>query len=317
MPALPATGAADPAPRRRASARRRPRLADRLEALGATLVAAVFGALPIDCASALGGAIGRAIGPRLAVSRVARDNLRRAFPECDEAAIARIVAGMWDNLGRVAAEYPHLRRIRLFERGGRVETRGFEHIDRALAAGRRMIIFSGHLGNWEIGALAPAQYGFPAAQIYRAAENPRIDRLLAGLRGAHGELIPKGRLAARRAIAALAGGRHLTLLADQKMNDGIAVPFFGRPAMTAPALAHLALRFDCAVLPARVERLRGARFRLTVYPPLPLPRDRDRHAAAAALMAAVNATLEAWIRERPEQWLWVHRRWPDEPEETG
>jgi Kdo2-lipid IVA lauroyltransferase/acyltransferase len=285
------------------------RLAHRLEAWSAALLAAGAGSLPIDCASSVGGALGRAIGPFLGVSRVARQNLRRAFPELDEAGIARIVGAMWDNLGRVVAEYPHLREIRLFERGGRVETRGFEHIDRAIAAGRRMIIFSGHLANWEIGALAPAQYGFPAAQIYRAAGNPRIDRLLARLRGAHGELIPKGRLAARQAIAALQSGRHLTLLADQKMNDGIAVPFFGRDAMTAPALAHLALRFDCDVLPARVERLGGARFRLTVYPPLPLPRGRDRHAGAAILMMAVNRTLETWIRERPEQWLWVHRRW--------
>ncbi len=283
-----------------------------LEAAGVMLLAAGFAVLPLDCASALGGLIGRAIGPRLGVSQVARRNLRRAFPACEEAEIARIVAAMWDNLGRVAAEYPHLRRIRLFARGGRVETRGIEHVDRAIAAGRRMIIFSGHLANWEIAALAPAQYGIPAAQIYRAMENPLIDRLLARLRGAHGELIPKGSLAARRAIAALASGRHLTLLADQKMNDGIALPFFGCEAMTAPALAHLALRFECDVLPARVERLRGARFRLTVYPPLPLPSGPDRHRAVALLMAAVNATLEAWIRERPEQWLWVHRRWPDE-----
>jgi Kdo2-lipid IVA lauroyltransferase/acyltransferase len=81
--------------------------------------------------------------------------------------------------------------------------------------------------------------------------------------------------------------------------------------MTAPALAVLALRFDCDVLSLRVERLDGARFRVTVFPPLPLPRSGDRHADAAALMARVNATLEAWIRDRPEQWLWVHRRWPD------
>jgi Kdo2-lipid IVA lauroyltransferase/acyltransferase len=95
------------------------------------------------------------------------------------------------------------------------------------------------------------------------------------------------------------------------MNDGIPVPFFGRPAMTAPALAVLALRFDCDVLPARVERLDGARFRLTVFPPLPLPRSGEPHADAAALMYLVNVTLEAWVRDRPEQWLWVHRRWPD------
>jgi KDO2-lipid IV(A) lauroyltransferase len=81
--------------------------------------------------------------------------------------------------------------------------------------------------------------------------------------------------------------------------------------MTAPALALLALRFDCAVLPARVERLKGAHFRLTLYPPLELPRTGNRDADVAALMAAVNATLERWIRERPEQWFWVHSRWPE------
>ena len=95
------------------------------------------------------------------------------------------------------------------------------------------------------------------------------------------------------------------------MNDGIPVLFFGRLAMTAPALAILALRFDCDVLPLRVERLNGARFRVTVFPPLPLPRSGEPRADAAALMARVNAILEEWIRDRPEQWLWVHRRWPD------
>ena len=119
------------------------------------------------------------------------------------------------------------------------------------------------------------------------------------------------RATAQRVDRAPRRGTHLSLLADQKMNDGIPVPFFGRPAMTAPALAVLALRFDCDVLPARVERLDGAHFRLTVFPPSPLPRTGKPHADAAALMACVNGTLEAWIRDHPEQWLWVHRRWPD------
>src|SRR5207248_8425598 len=155
--------------------------------------------------------------------------------------------------------------------------------------------------------LAGVQYGIPVAQIYRASNNPLLDRMIARFRGDAGELIPKGTVAARRAIAALRRGTHLTLLADQKMNDGIPVPFFGRPAMTAPALASLALRFDCELLPARVERLGGARFRLTVFPPLPLPRSGDHHADLAAVMARVNETLAAWIRDRPEQWLSLHR----------
>jgi KDO2-lipid IV(A) lauroyltransferase len=288
-----------------------PRFAHRLEAWGAAFLVAVFGLLPLDCASALGGALARRIGPFLGISKRARLNLRRALPELSETEIARVVAGMWENLGRVAAEYPHLQKIRVFEPSGRVETHGLEHIDRAVAAGRRMIIFSGHIANWEIAMLAAVQYGISVAQIYRAANNPLVDRMITRFRGDAGELIPKGAVAARRAVATLRRGAHLTMLADQKMNDGIPVLFYGRPAMTTSALAALALRFDCDLLPARVERLSGAHFRLTVFPPLPLPRTGDSHADAAALMAQVNAILETWIRDRPEQWFWVHRRWSD------
>src|SRR5215469_4417300 len=288
---------------------RTPLLRHRLEAWGAAVFFGMFKFLPLDYASALGGVLARLIGPHLGVSRHARRNIRRALPELSEAEIAGVVAGMWDNLGRLAAEYPHLRKIGVFKPGGRVETHGFEHVDRSLAAGRSMIIFSGHIANWEIGMLAGTQYGIPVAQIYREANNPLMDRMIARFRGEGSDFIPKGAIAARRAIAALRGGAHLGLLADQKMNDGIPVPFFGRPAMTAPALAVLALRFDCDVLPLRVERLDGARFRVTVFPPLPLLRSGEPHADAAALMARVNATFEAWIRDRPEQWLWLHQRW--------
>jgi len=290
---------------------REPRLADRLEAWGAAFFFGVFKLLPLDCASAVGGALARRIGPFLGVSKHARRNIRRAFPELSETEIADLIGSMWSNLGRVAAEYPHLRKIRVFEPGGRVETHGFEHVDRAVAAGRRMIVFSGHIANWEIGMLAGAQHGISVAQIYRALNNPLMDRMIARFRGDRGEFIPKGAIAARRAIAGLRRGTHLGLLADQKMNDGIPVPFFGRPAMTAPALAVLALRFDCDVLPLRVERLDGARFRVTVFPPLPLHRSGEPHAEAVALMAQINAILETWIRDRPEQWLWLHQRWPD------
>jgi len=283
----------------------------RFEAWTASVCVALLRCLPLDAASALGGLLARLIGPRLRVSELARRNLRAAFPDLSEPRIEGLVRGIWDNLGRVAAEYPHLRQIRVFDPGSRVETRGIEHLDRALAAGRRVILFCGHLGNWEIAALAAAQYGLDIAQIYRAPNNPLIDRIVARLRGGGSELIPKGMIASRRAVAALRRGGHVSLLADQKLNEGIAVPFFGRPAMTAPALALLALRFDCTVLPARVERLCGARFRLTLYPPLDVPRTGGRDADIMAMMTAVNATLEAWIRERPEQWFWVHSRWPD------
>jgi Kdo2-lipid IVA lauroyltransferase/acyltransferase len=286
----------------------------RAEACGAALFFAAMRALPLAAASAFGGALGRQIGPRLGISARARHNLRAAMPELSPPQIESIVRGMWDNLGRVAAEYPHLRQIKVFAPGGPVETAGLAHLDRAIATGRPAIIFGGHLANWEIAALAAGQYGIDVAQIYRAPNNPLVNRMVARLRGDAGsdaEFIPKGAVASRRALAALRRGAHLTLLVDQKLNEGIPVPFFGRPAMTAPALAMLALHFECAVLPARVERLHGARFRLTIEPPLEPQRGSDRAADVAALMQRVNQTLEGWIRERPEQWLWVHSRWPD------
>lgn len=282
----------------------------RVEAWLAALLIGALGLLPLDWASALGGFTGRLIGPRLGITKRARLNLRAALPERNLAETETIIRGMWDNLGRVVYEYPHLKKIKVFA-GDRVEVRGLDNLKNALDAGHRVIMFSGHLGNWEIAALAGGQYGIDVAQIYRAANNPLVDAMLARLRGDAGELIPKGAVASRLAVAALRRGGHLSLLADQKLNDGIAVPFFGREAMTAPALAMLAIRFDCDVLPVRVERLRGAHFRLTVYPRLPLPDSGDRVANTLELMAQVNRTLEIWIRERPAQWFWLHRRWPD------
>ena len=126
-----------------------------------------------------------------------------------------------------------------------------------------------------------------------------------------GGLIPRGAEGARRALALMRKGEHLGMFVDQKLNDGIPVPFFGRDAMTAPALARFALKFDCPVVPVRVERLHGSCLRITHYPPIDLPRTGDRQADVAATMAKVNAVIEGWVRERPEQWLWLHNRWPD------
>ncbi|MGD9616038.1 MAG: lauroyl acyltransferase [Alphaproteobacteria bacterium] len=298
----------------------------RFEAACVALFFALCRLLPIDMASGFGGWLGRRVGPLLGVSRQARRNLAAAFPDWPPAEIERVVHGVWDNLGRVAAEYPHLRRIRVFD-GGRVEIRGLDHLERAVAGNRRVILFSGHLANWEIAALAAGQCGLDIAQVYRTPNNPFVDRMIRRWRGGQGrkgqgrkgqghkgrgEFIPKEAVG-RRAVAALRRGAHLTILADQKLNEGIPVRFFGRTAMTAPTVALLALRFGCDVLPARVERLHGARFRLTIEPPLPLPGTGNRAADVASLMTTVNATLERWIRERPEQWFWVHRRWPDHP----
>jgi KDO2-lipid IV(A) lauroyltransferase len=281
-----------------------------VEGAGAWLLFTFLRALPFDWASAFGGFIARNIGLYLGLSNRARDNLRRAMPDLDPTQIERIVRGMCDNLGRFVAEYPHLSQIRIFEPGGRVEIAGLDEILSNRSDGKRYIFFSAHYGNWEIASRAASQAGFAIAGVYRTANNPIVDRLLARMRG-DAELIPKGPGGARYTIAWLKAGNHLSMLVDQKMNDGIPVRFFGRDAMTAPALARLALRFDATVVPVRVLRLKGAHFRLVAETPLALPRSGNSAADTLALMTTVNETVERWVREHPEQWLWVHHRWPD------
>jgi KDO2-lipid IV(A) lauroyltransferase len=287
-------------------------LAHRIEAVGAGLMFGFFRLLPVDAASAVGGWLGRLVGPRLGVTKRAQINLQRALPYLGDAEARLVMRGMWDNLGRVIAEYPHLEEFKVYGNDGRIEFVGDDILDPVIASGKSAIFISAHYGNWEIATMAATQRGLDVAEVYRAANNPWIDRLIASYRGSVGsELIPKGVVAARRSIAAVRDGRHLALLVDQKMNDGIPVRFFGRDAMTAPAVAQLALRFDCAIMPARVERLTGARFRIVLSPPIPVNKTGDRHADTLAIMTAVNAEIESWIHARPEMWLWLHRRWPD------
>ena len=288
------------------------RWSHRFEGWLAGVAFGAVGLLPLDRASALGGALARLIGPHFGVTKRARINLRTALPELSNAEIETIIRRMWDNLGRVMFEYPHLRKIQCFGPESRVEILGVEHIDRSIAAGRQIILVAGHLGNWEIAPLAAEQHDMRVAHVYRAANNPVVDRLIARMRpGLLTEFMPKGSLASRRAVAAVREGMHLGMLVDQKLNDGIPVRFFGRDAMTAPALARLAQRYDLDIIPVRGERLKGAWFRLTVHPKVELPNSGDRNTDVVAIMERVNLILETWIRDRPEQWLWLHRRWPD------
>ena len=281
------------------------------EATALLVVMMVFACLRVDWASTLGGYIGRTIGPRLGVSRCALRNLRCAMPENSEGENRRILRGMWDNLGRAVAEYPHLARI-CAAASGRVEIVNGEAVMDLLTDDRPAIVFGGHFGNWEVGPSTIHRLMGPSLlSVYRAANNPWVNWLLRHqLRSRHA--VAKGAEGGRELLRHLRRGGHIAMLVDQKQNDGIAVPFFGRDAMTAPAIARLSLHFDCPIVPIRVERLVGARFRFTVMPAVEVVDTGDTAVDVLATMTCVNAVIEGWVRARPEQWLWLHRRWPDQ-----
>jgi KDO2-lipid IV(A) lauroyltransferase len=216
---------------------------------------------------------------------------------------------MWDNLGRAVGEHPHLTHI-CDSASGRVDIINGDAIVDLLTSGRPALLFGGHFANWEVGpSTIHRLMGDALLSVYRAPNNRWVDRML------------RRRLPKRRAVAkGAAGGRELVrhlrrggsaaMLVDQKQNDGIAVAFFGAAVMTAPAIARLGLRFDCPILPIRVERLSGARFRFTVLPALETADTGDAAADVLATMTRINAMIEDWVRARPEQWVWLHRRWP-------
>ncbi|OSQ39594.1 lauroyl acyltransferase [Thalassospira mesophila] len=281
-----------------------------LQGLFAHMFYWLFAALPIDTASAIGARIGRWIGPKLSVTRRARRNLERAFPEKTPEELQIIIGDMWDNLGRSIGEVPHIHKI---EPGSdRLEVVGLANGLALKDDGKPGQFFTAHIGNWEVTTLVARIVGMEMMSVYRAPDNPWVDSIFNRARqGFRGEQVPKGPAGARKLTAFLKNGGHAAMLVDQKMNNGIAVPFFGRDAMTAPALAQFCLRYDTPLVPVRVERLQGAHFRMTFYPQMDIVETDDRHKDILTIMTDVNAIMEGWIRERPAQWLWLHRRWPD------
>jgi KDO2-lipid IV(A) lauroyltransferase len=290
------------------------RLLHLVEAAGLLLIFLPVRLMPVDWASALGGWGARLVGPRLPVSRVGRDNLRRAYPEKNAEEIERILVGVWDNLGRYLLEYPHLSRIWDYDAPGggrRIETPDAEEFARLRDSGKPAILFSAHLANWELLPVASARHGLDVTVVFRPPNNPIAAALLQRIRtAAMGELLSTGVHTAIGATERLERGGRLGMLVDQHARLGSEVTFFGRPARVSAMLAKLARRYGCAVHGARVERLGGARFRMRLTPPLDLPPPvEDSAADAAAIMQRVTGVVEDWVREHPEQWLWLHRRW--------
>lgn len=267
--------------------------------------------LPLDWASGLGGWVARSIAPRLRVNRRAMDHLAIAFPDMPETEKRRIIVGMWDNFGRMVAEYPHLGSI-ADPASRRMEVIGAERLAKVQENGRPFIVVSAHMANFELMPISAYRHGHNLSVVSRPVNNPIIQRILLYFRqrptGNWGK-IPKGVDGARQALKLLKQGLNLGVLVDQRNSQGVALPLFGRPARTNLGIAKLAIDHDAPVFPIHLERLEGARFRLTVEEELKRPELGEKQAEAEAMMTEMNQVLERWIRQRPEDWLWLHRRW--------
>jgi KDO2-lipid IV(A) lauroyltransferase len=288
------------------------RLAWRLEAVGFDLFTLLIRALPIDFASACGAALFKALGPLTGAHKTAERGLRLAFPDMDENERRRLLAAQWDNFGRYITEIPVL--DRLTPKGGRVEVVGGERLAAITASGKPAVLISGHFSNLEVMAAVIVGAGVTCDVTYRAANNPLVDARIKKNRFRYGVRLfaPKGADGARELLDALANGRSVAMMNDQRYDGGVAGPFFGHTVHTNPAAARLALRFGTYIQPMSIQRLRGARFRCIVHEPIIVEDTGARARDIEAGVAAINAFIEARVRERPGEWWWLHRRWPAE-----
>ncbi len=284
----------------------------RLQALGYDVTSAVARLFPVEWVSALGAALFRWLGPLTPSARIAERNIDLAFPDLAPDARAKLLRDQWDNLGRTFFEFPLT--DQLIPAKGRVEVAGRERLVAIAKSGKPAILISGHFANWEVMAAAIVDAGVPARVTYRAANNPYIDRRIIDARARYGVKMfaPKGGGGSRELIETLQKGESVTFLNDQKFNQGVASPFFGRTVHTAGASTRIALRFGAVMQPMSVERLPGARFRVVVAEPIVLENTGDRESDVEAGVRQINAFVEACVRRRPAEWFWVHKRWPRE-----
>ena len=298
----------------------RPSVVRRIRSAGESAVAgSLLGLarwLPRSWLLALGAATGE-LAYRLGRkhTRVALENLRVAFGEAlSRPERRRIVRACWLHYGRITADAAAFHRLRPEDIGTRIRYEGLEALRAAHAEGKGVLLFSGHFGHWELTAYMQGFLGCPLLLITKPMDNPRVEAMLAGLRSGSGnEIVPKAD-AVRASLRALARGIGVAVMIDQDARgSGIFVPFFGRPSSTIPTVGTMHLRTGAAVVATFSYPEAGGNWRITyerlTFPGLTGDRERD----VWRITSETTALLEARIRERPELWLWMHRRWKTPP----
>ena len=257
------------------------------------------------------------VGRLLKEHRIGRANLAAAFPEKSPAEIEAILAGAWDNLGRVAAEFAHIDRLHILDpdRPGPqdivYDQRTFDLFHALRLDGKPGLIFTSHLANWELSAYVAASYNLHLHVLYRRPNLRAVDEAVREVRaGSMGTLVATGLDAPVKLLRVLESGGHVAMLVDQYFVTGVDVTFFGRTCKANPLIAQLARHVECPIHGARMVRLPGRdRFRIDLTDAIAPARDAEGKVDVPGTMQVITSVVEGWVREHPEQWLWMHRRW--------
>jgi KDO2-lipid IV(A) lauroyltransferase len=291
---------------------KRSALRDTLEAGLARLVITSLAHAPRPLADRMGAACAKTLDrviPRL--RKIAHRNLTRAYPDRDAAWRTRTIDGVFASIGRLLvafARLPHMNKTNVHEW---IRYEGFEHYRRAKEQGRGVLFATAHLGNWELSAFAHALLTEPMNVVVRPLDNPAVDDLVETRRALSGNILLSKRDFARSILQALRRNEPVGILVDQNASaeNGAFVPFFGSLACANLTFAKLAARSGAAVIPGfAIWNEPEHRYILRFYPPVLITGD------AVEDTRRIQSAIEQAIREHPDQWLWIHRRWKTRPD---
>ena len=287
-----------------------------LEAFGVVIFLGLAKMLGLDVSSRLGGWLGERIGPLFKRNHIARENLERAMPELSPEEVDAIIRKMWRNVGRALFEYAHLNKFKKRRHRWRLVLDFSPKARAALARHHgRGFFFSGHFTNWELMPLAVRLEGISIAEIYQRVSNPYVNFWVSRLRK---KAICPYQVEKRRALRGIVYHIHsdhaFAALVDQKMLSGVWAWFFHRPAQTSEFPASLAVKQNYALIPCYIRRAdKGfrTRFHMVATDPIEIDRTDKSRTQVQHVAQQINYCLEMMIREQPDNWLWLHNRWPD------
>ena len=271
---------------------------------------ATFRIIGLQSASFMGSYLAKIFGPLFRSKRIIEKNLKICFKKIDQKEIKRISLGMWDNIGRTFSEYIFLKNFQK-NHNHLIKLNGAEYLDEIKNNKKPVVFVSGHLANFELLGTKLNRYGIRFCAIYRPLNNIFLNPIMEYLRLKYvcPIMIKKGRSNIRELLNKIKSGYSVIIIADQRTSEGKKIEFFNCPALTTTIPAQISLKYNCKIVPLRMERLSDSRFEMTVYKPFEYKKTKNYEKDTCGLTLEINQRLEKMILKKPEQWLWSHNRW--------
>ena len=267
----------------------------------------IFKVLGLNFASFLSGKIISFIGPLFRSKNLIKSNILKALPNLSQHEVEKITKKMWNNYGRILAEYVFIKDFRISKFKNNIEIKGQKILDRIRQNNEPVIFISGHFNNFELMAMQIEKSGVSLAAVYRPLNNKFLNFIMERIRKKYicKNQIKKGISGTRQLLSFFKKKTSIALMIDQRVSQGIKSNFFKHEAFTTTIPAQFVKKFKCKIVPIYIERVKDTKFKLTIHEPLVYL----NHESIESITLDLNYTLEKLIIKNPDQWIWSHNRW--------